>query len=297
MKRYGILGLAAVAVASLAFGRTVSADSVGFIGTGTDGAVNLGASVFFSLTGTTLTVTLTNTGTSTIATTNDALGAVFWNYVSQPTLTPVSAVIAPGSGAFNGTAPAAGVGYVAGDISDQWAYMAGLPVTVTLPATSAAPQPIGISAVAYGTGGGASLFGPPSSPTDLFSTDAARRLDPGDASAPPDGSGAMILPSVQPSVTVPTDKLGNASTVAFVQNSMVFTFTTSPSFSVNSINNVVFQYSTDLTGIHSTPLTVSSAPPVPVPLPATAGAGLCLLAGFAVMQASRKGLRRKGAAA
>ena len=73
------------------------ADLATFNGTGTGGNSNLKAQAIFNFSGNTLTITLSNTATVNPISTAGALTGLFWDLTGNPTLTPVSALVAPGS--------------------------------------------------------------------------------------------------------------------------------------------------------------------------------------------------------
>jgi len=108
------LGILSVIFACLALATSARAS---VIFSGTNGS--LAASATFDVVGGNLLVQLTNTSSSDVLVPADVLSAVFFDVVGSPTLTRVSAFIAPGSGVVNGTAPG-------GDVGGAWAFKAGL---------------------------------------------------------------------------------------------------------------------------------------------------------------------------
>jgi len=82
--------------------------------TGSSG--NLAASVEFIKTNSNLTVKLANTSTADTTVPSEVLTAVFFQLSGSPTLTPVSAIIAPGSSVIHGSQPAGGI------VGSEWEY-------------------------------------------------------------------------------------------------------------------------------------------------------------------------------
>jgi hypothetical protein len=181
---------------------------------------SLAASATFVQSGTSLTVTLANTGGDVLLPT-DVLTAVFFDISGGVTLTPVSALLSGGSSVvFTGACdvnPCVG----ATDVGGEWAYAAGL-----------AGAPGGATKGISSTGLG--LFGP----GDLFGgTNYAGAVEP-------DG--------LQFGITSSGDNLatGNAAVTganALIKNSVVFTFSGLNALNNYSISNVFFLYGTGLT--------------------------------------------------
>jgi len=81
---------------------------------------DLSAVASFELAGGDLLVILTNTSPHDVMNPSEVLTAVFFNLPGNPTLSPISAVVAPGSAVwFGGTEPGGAVG-------GEWAYRSGL---------------------------------------------------------------------------------------------------------------------------------------------------------------------------
>jgi hypothetical protein len=182
--------------------------------TGSSG--NRSASADFSIVGGNLQVVLTNTSLFDVTVPVEVLTAVFFDLVSNPTLSRVSALLASGStvsfGSSNG-----------GDVGGEWAYKAGL--------GSSSPATQGISSV------GLSLFGP----GDRFNP-----LSNLQGPASPDG--------LQYGITSAGDNLGTGNAPvtggnALIQDSVVFTLSGLPGgFDPSTaVSNVSFQYGTALT--------------------------------------------------
>lgn len=171
----------------------------------------LAASVDFSLAGNTLVVVLTNTSTTDVLVPADLLTGVFFS--SNGTLTPVSAT-SGGPTYLNGV-QINGAGTVVGG---EWAYGAGL------------------SGVPGGAGQGISSAG-----FGLF----------GNATFPGANlSGPAAVDGLQYGITAAGDNVatqnGGVANSEITQNSVVFTFTVSNSFSLPSLRKISFQYGTSL---------------------------------------------------
>lgn len=174
------------------------------------------ASALFDATGSTLTVTLTNTSAFDALMPIDVLTAVFFDVDGAPlSLTRSSAVLGLGSTVLFGAPDPGGV------VGGEWSYADGL---------SGAPQSAGygISSSGFGLFGDMALF-------------------PGNnlqGPTSPDG--------LQFGITSAGDLLGTGNAAvtganALIQNSVVFTLSGLPvGFSTSSIHNVSFQYGTAL---------------------------------------------------
>jgi hypothetical protein len=207
VKRSVLLPL--IAVASFA---TTADASVIFSGS----SGNRAASVDFSLSGTTLTITLTNTGNADVVDPGGVLTAVFFDLASgaDPLLTKISAISGGTTYAGGGVVSAAGT-----VVGGEWAYLNGL---------NQYGANSGISSAGFGIFGagdvfpGGNLFGP----------------------ASPSG--------VQYGITSAGDDVatGNAgiSSEPLTKNSVLFTLNNF-SGSLSDISNVTFQYDASLTAI------------------------------------------------
>ncbi len=200
------------------------------------------AQVEFALSGTTLTVTLTNTSTVDQLVPIDILSAVYFNVVGDPLLTRTSAIA--GGPTTTGGTPDFAAGAVVGG---EWAYVNGLAL---YSANS------GISSVGLG------LFGPP----DLFP--GANLAGP----ASPNGIEFGIRSVADNPAT------GNAPLLSepITQNSVIFTLDGFMG-TLADISNITFQYGTDL----SEPTVPGDEIPVPEPGSlALLGVGLIGIAGL-----------------
>lgn len=127
-----------VLVVTLALGLSVQASATSELFTGSSG--DLSASALFSLSGNTLTVTLTNTSLADVMVPTDVLTAVWFNTTS--TLTP-------GSASLNGSSVY--YGSISND-GDGWGYYSGL-------GGAAHGKNNGITAAGFSIGGGHANFG------------------------------------------------------------------------------------------------------------------------------------------
>jgi hypothetical protein len=116
MKKNLITGLAALTLIILAM--PAMADTIEFFGS----SGNLDASATFSVEGTYLQVILTNISSADVLHPADILTALFFDISGNPTLTPVSATLTPGSTVYfdpDGQP-------VGGNVGGEWAYKSGL---------------------------------------------------------------------------------------------------------------------------------------------------------------------------
>jgi hypothetical protein len=206
------ISLAMFATVALASGTIARADTVTFSGSGTNPASGqaLSASADFTLTGSTLTVTLTNTSAADVLVPSDVLTGVFFS--SNGTLTPVSALLNTGSTVFFGSDGG-------GNVGGEWVYTNGL-----VGAPGGATK--GIYSAGFGFAADPNFGG-----TNLQDPDGVDGLQYGITSAG-DNTGN-----------------GNAAVTggnALIKNSVVFTLTVANGFTLASITDVSFQYGTAL---------------------------------------------------
>jgi hypothetical protein len=250
---------------------------VTFTGAGTnpEGGNSLAASVIFDVVAGNLQVTLSNTAASAVSRPSDVLTAVFWDTGTALSLTPLSAVLAPGSGVFrvekNGPVWSLEAVTVPDDIvGGEWAYKhtpSGL--------GSGVGQDTGISSSGLGIFGSANFPG-----SNLAGPVAVDGLQYGLASA----GGALLQQ--------------NLRNVPLIHNSVVFTLSGLPGgFDPSAqISNVRFQYGTGLSEpfLPGTPTTDPDPGPVPTPIPLPATAWLAM--GLLGLMASLRAVRRARAA-
>lgn len=192
------------------------AEAVPHFGFSGDGGLT--ASVDFTQSGTNLIVTLTNTSTTDVTKPSHVLTGVFFNLNNVSPLTPMSAVLAPGSSVLFDEQPAGGI------VGGEWAYRGDLPAS--------APATEGISSTGLGLFGSANRF-------------------PG-----PNLQGLTSPAGLEYGITAPGDipATGSDSVIednALIRNSVVFTLSGLPGGFVlgdGAITNVAFQYSTSLAG-------------------------------------------------
>lgn len=231
-------------VAMLAISNVAAADSITFnaTGPGANGAT-LFASATFEVSGSSLIVTLANTAPPEhfAAVPADVLQAIYFDIAGTPALTPVSALLAPGSIAINASQPAGG------NVGGEWAYAAGL---VGAPHDAA----YGISAAGHGFFGAANFNGP-----DLDPPVAVNGMNYGIVSG--------IASNANPQLS------GNRAN-PLIQNAVVFTLDLgNQQLSARDISNVSFQYGTSLTDPNITPIVPE---PMTLSLMALGIAGLAL---------------------
>jgi hypothetical protein len=175
------------------------------------------ASVDFTISGTSLVVTLTNTSTADVLVPIDVLTGVFFDVAGNPALSSGSALLGSGSSVFYDPDGQPADGNVGG----EWGFAINL---------SGAPggAKMGISSSGLGLFGGATFPG-----EDLASPAALNGLQYGILSAGDDAA---------------TGNGGIAGTGGLIKNSVVFTLGDwDPTLNSVSVSNVSFQYGTALT--------------------------------------------------
>ena len=179
---------------------------------------DLAASATFDLTGSTLTVTLTNTSTGDVLVPTDVLTALFFSLNDGASLSRVSAVLNTGSTVIYDPdgAPADGV------VGGEWAY-----------ASSLSGAPLGATSGISSTGLG--LFGP----SDRF---------PGSDLAPPTSPDGLQYGIVGASDNLATGNGGITGSGGLIKNSVVFTLTVTGT--LTEISDISFQYGTALDEPH-----------------------------------------------
>jgi hypothetical protein len=191
----------------------------------------LAATANFTVSGNTLTVVLTNTGTGFINDASSVLTGIFFNISGAPTLTTVSALLNGSTVTPGGTAP------TGGNVGGEWAYSGSL--------GSGAPAPYGISSSGFGFFGQPNFNGP-----NLQNPAAVDGINYGIVNA----------------TYVNGQGNGGINSTPLIRNAVTFTLSGLPvGFSDSSINNVQFQYGTDL----AEPRLVG-ANPDPIPEPSSA---------------------------
>lgn len=200
-----------------------------------------GASATFDIVGSTLTVTLSGT-TGDVLNPSGVLTTVFFN-LGGSALTPVSALVAPGSTGVNG-APGAG-----GNVGGEWAYATGF---------SQYGANSGISSTGLGLFPGSGNFGGP----DLDGTG--------------NGSPAYGLLTASDDFTTGNPQVTSGG-LPLNKNSVVFTLNNVSAGA--AVSNVTFQWGTSLTE----PSTPGIPQPGPTPIPVPDNGSTLMLSGIACL--------------
>lgn len=201
--------LVIVAALVLVFSATASATSVTYNGT----LGNLSAQASFSLTGNTLTVTLTNTSAADVLVPANVLTAVLFDVAGTGKLTKGTAMLSSGSSVAFWTSSGNGTYGNTGSVAPEWAYV----------------EDEGISSSGLG------LF----SPGSRFDT-AHNLYGPAD----PDGLQYGILPLAD---NLASGNQAVTGSQPLIVGGVTFTFTAAQGFQLADISNVSFQYGTALT--------------------------------------------------
>jgi hypothetical protein len=207
--------LMAVATAAAIGVSTPAAAAVTF--NGTNGS-NLSSAAAFDIVGGHLQVTLTNTSGVDINDPAQILHALFWDMTGNPSLAYTSANIC-GSCTFTGSGP------TGTDVGAEWGYITN-PTGVT--------QQYGLSSAGYGVG------------TYTFVSGATDQPNQG---TPPAGADYGL---VSAGYTTAGDNGGVISNQPYIKNSVTFDLG-AYNGSLDSINNLRFQYGTSLTDTSLTP--------------------------------------------
>lgn len=187
------------------------------------------ASAEFNTSGSTLSIRLTNTSTFDVVQPDQLLSGLFFTLPSGVTITPISAVLAPGSSVLFGPQPAGGV------VGGEFGFRSGI------------SGPNGASTGISSSGLG--LFGPP----DLF---------PGPNLEGPASPNGLNFGMVSASDNPGTGNMPVTGSEPLIDNAVDFTFSFGGSLDLRSIRNVSFQYGTSLSDPN-----IPGTPVEPVPSP------------------------------
>ncbi len=241
-------------VLALGLSSSLLASPITFTGTSGD----LSATAEFKVQGSDLIVTLTNTSAADVTNPSQVLTALFFDVAGNPVLTPLNAVLAPGSTVINGPTPSTNPS--PDGVGGEWGLAGGL-----------SGAPLGAN---YGiSSSGLGLFGDANFPGNNLQ---------GPNANPPYDPTKKQLDGVQYGITSagdnPATGNGGIAGQGLIKNAVVFTiggFSGNPAL---DISNVSFQYGTSLTEPN-----IPSVPEVTTILLALAGFG----------GTGRAGLRRK----
>lgn len=239
-KQLSLLG--GILAALAAFAGPASATSVLYTATGTGvGGAHLAASALFNFSGNTLTITLANTATSDNTSSNqdvpaNTLTGLFFALEGNPTLTPISASIAPGALVQASTCNPGPCGGTTTNVGGEFRYATSIVGSVKIQ---------GIASSGY-IGGPSGNFG-------------GVNLDNPDS---PDGINFGII-SNDPSFN-PNGGVGGLNAEPLIRNQVVFVLNGVSGLGIKNLSpQVSFQYGTSLLDPHinGNPHT----PPVPEP--------------------------------
>lgn len=237
---------ASLLVLSMSFGEAMAVSTT-FTGAGTGpGGVAVSASALFDITGNTLTITLSNTSVANNGADvpGSTLTGLFWNSVSNITLTPFSAVVASGSTILNpGMCSPSCAGVT--NVSGEFGYAA---------ASFTGGANRGIASSGYlttGLSGNIGNFNNGSAGVNLAGPMSLDGINFGIVSA-----AAGFNPN------------GGLESVPLIQSAVVFMLTGVSGLTIADFKNVSFQYGTSITELNI-PSGGGGTPPTSVPEPGT----------------------------
>jgi hypothetical protein len=235
-----------VLMTSLLAASVISLDAgaipITFAGFGTGpGGVPVTASAIFDITGNQLTITLQNTSPSNSGqdVPGSTLTGLYWDFTGNPTLTPISAMVAPGSIFIGDSCSQPGCSGVT-NVGGEFGYQAGV-------GPGGADR--GISSSGYLTTG---------LPQNLGNFNGVNLDNPNSL----DGINYGIV-----SAAMGFNPNGGLAAVPLIQDTVIFILTGVTGLSIGDISNVSFQYGTSLSELNvpGDPVT----PPQEIPEPAT----------------------------
>ena len=238
---------ASLLVLSMSFGEAMAVSTT-FTGAGTGpGGVAVSASALFDITGNTLTITLSNTSVANNGADvpGSTLTGLFWNSVSNITLTPFSAVVASGSTILNpGMCSPSCAGVT--NVSGEFGYAA---------ASFTGGANRGIASSGYlttGLSGNIGNFNNGSAGVNLAGPMSLDGINFGIVSA-----AAGFNPN------------GGLESVPLIQSAVVFMLTGVSGLTIADFKNVSFQYGTSITELNIPSGGGGGTPPTSVPEPGT----------------------------
>lgn len=238
------------------------ATSITFTGTGSNDGGTLGASATFQITGDVLSITLTNTATDDNNNggwdiSGNTLTGLFFDFADNPTFTPVSASVAPGSELVQyGTCTPGPCSSTTTNVGGEFYFSDNSETPLA---------EFGIASSGYIGGSNPDFNGP--------------NLDnPGNT-----GDGINFGIISLDNVFNPNGGLANDP---LIRNSVIFALSGAQGLSVIDISNVSFQFGTDLAEYN-----MGTTPGEPIPEPTTVillGSGIAGLWGWRYYKAKRK---------